>query len=225
MPRYTSHFILSCTRSGTIRICQPPNQDLFSLVANKLYLQVVRVYDMKGDLANTKPSLTRVPLKETPLRAMFWGGLDSIAVCTAGLGQVANLFTVKGVYHGRAAPTPQKVAERLHDASEVTKSCSVPTSPGGMALLATLTKTKEAKVTDGDGKLLATVQPSGINNYQVRCNTMHHTDSAYNMHNNRFDGIGTPAHVIEPAIFGIALLCVLQLVWRFSLLGDRWPID
>jgi hypothetical protein len=134
---------------------------------------------MKGDLANTKPSLTRVPLKETPLRAMFWGGLDSIAVCTAGLGQVANLFTVTGVYQGRAAPTPQKVAERLHDGSEVIKSCSVPTSPGGMALLATLTKTKEAKVTSGDGKVLATVQPSGINNYQVCHRTVQHTGSQH----------------------------------------------
>lgn len=131
-------------------------------------MQVVRVYDMKGDLANTKPALTRIPLKETPVRAMFWGGQESVAACTAGLGQVANLFTVTGVYQGRAVPTPQKVAERLHDGSEVTKSCSVPMSPGGVALLATLTKTKEAKVTDGNGKLLATVQPSGINNYQAR---------------------------------------------------------
>lgn len=125
---------------------------------------------MKGDWANTKPALTRVPLKETPLRAMFWGGQDSVAACTAGLGQVANLFTVEGVRQGRAVPTPQKVAERLHDGSEVAKSCSVPMSPGGTALLATLTKTKEAKVFSGSGQLLATVQPSGINNYQVRHN-------------------------------------------------------
>lgn len=126
---------------------------------------------MKGDWTNAKPALTRVPLKETPLRAMFWGGQDSIAACTAGLGQVANLFTVTGVHQGRAVPTPVLVAERLHDGSEVSQSCSVPTSPGGTALLATLTKTKEAKVFGGSGQLLATVQPSGINNYQVRCRT------------------------------------------------------
>lgn len=153
------------TPVDSLVVCATANEDCEAL-------QVVRVYDMKGDFATAKPALTRVPLKETPLRAMFLGGRDSIAACTAGLGQVANLFTVKGVYQGRAIPTPVKVAERLHDDSEVAKSCSVPTSPGGVALLATLTKTKEAKVTAGDGTTLTTVLPSGINNYQVR-NKLH----------------------------------------------------
>ena len=123
-------------------------------------LQIVRIFDMKGDMATTKPALTRVPLKETPLCAMFWGGRDSLAACTAGLGQVANLFSVQGVYQGRAVPTPQKLADRLHDSAEVTKCYSVPDSPGGRPLLSTVTKTKEAKVTDGNGNLLATVQPA-----------------------------------------------------------------
>lgn len=134
----------------------------------RLIVQVVRVFYMsKLDYSNPKPPLTRIPLKQTPVRAAFWGASDRLGICTAGLGEVVNLSTVSKVVHGGAMPSPHQVVSGIHDGLPIIRTCSAPTSPGGTPLLGTLTKTKEARVTTGDGCIIATVQPNGIENYQV----------------------------------------------------------
>eukprot|EP00892_Ulva_mutabilis_P003838 jgi/Ulvmu1/1826/UM119_0044.1 len=129
---------------------------------------VVRVFYMNQlEYSNPKPPLTRIPMKQTPIRAAFWGAADRLGVCTAGLGEVVNLSTISKIVHGGAMPSPQQVSSGIHDGLPVIRTCSAPQSPGGTPLLGTLTKTKEARVVTGDGTIIATVQPNGIENYQI----------------------------------------------------------
>lgn len=131
-------------------------------------VQVIRVFYMnKLDYSNLKPPLTRIPLKQMPIGAAFWGAPDRLGICSAGLGEVVNLSTVAKIVHGGAMPTPRQVAAAIHDGLPVIQTCFAPQSPGKTPLMATLTKTKEAKVVTGDGSVIATVQPNGIENYQV----------------------------------------------------------
>ena len=64
-------------------------------------------------------------------------------------------------------PAAQQVVSDIHDGFPVIRACSAPGSPGGTPLLGTLTKTKEAKLVNANGAIIATVQPNGIENYQV----------------------------------------------------------
>lgn len=135
-------------------------------------LQVIRVFYMnKLDYSNFKPPLTRIPLKQMPIGAAFWGAPDRLGICSAGLGEVVNLSTVAKIVHGGAMPTPRQVASAIHDGLPIIQTCFAPSSPGKTPLMATLTKTKEAKVITGDGSIIATVQPNGIENYQVWINS------------------------------------------------------
>lgn len=131
-------------------------------------LQVVRVFYMhKLDYSNSKPPLTRIPLKQMPISAAFWGSSDKLGICTAGLGDSVNLSTVTKIVHGGAMPTPKQVAAAIHDGLPSIQTCFAPNSPSNLPLMATLTKTREASVVLGDGTVLATVQPNGIENNQV----------------------------------------------------------
>lgn len=129
-------------------------------------MQVVRIYNMRGDFANPSPGLVRLPMPGNLLGAAFWGSNSIAAACVEGLGQVAN-FVLSSASSGHKGAQHTVALERIHGDSVAKAMHSVPTSRGRVPVMATMTRTKSVAVVLGAGNKVAEVEPNGIENYQV----------------------------------------------------------
>lgn len=130
-------------------------------------LQVVRIYNMKGDFAAPAPSLRRLPLSGVPLGAAFWGDDSTAGACIEGVGEVAAMVTA-AVPPGQNRVAETTLLSAIHGAAPATAVCAAATSGGGRPVMATMTAKNKVAVMLGGGKKVAEVEPNGIENYQVR---------------------------------------------------------
>jgi hypothetical protein len=166
-----SHIITSCEDQVRPRSAACPCSCMVGSVRSPTWsvtlkqVQVVRMYNMRGDFSNPNPGLVRLPMPGNPLGAAFWGSNSTAAACVEGLGQVAN-FVVSSASSGRKGAQYTVALERIHGDSVAKAMHSAPTSGGGVPVMATMTRTKSVAVILGSNKV-AEVEPNGIENYQV----------------------------------------------------------
>ena len=123
---------------------------------------------MKGDFATAAPRLSRLPVSGVPLGAAFWHNTATAGACIEGVGEVATLVSATvPPGHNRVAETT--LLSAIHGAAPATAMAAAPSSGGGRPVMATMTAKNKVAVMLGGGKLVAEVEPNGIENYQVSC--------------------------------------------------------
>lgn len=128
---------------------------------------------MRGDFADPKPALLRQPLKSDPFGAIFWGNAHTTAACVASLTLGADVImtTSSPARGGSVRDVQEVICAAVHGQMEGGMVAGAPTCGGGRPVLASMTKKKEVQLVmggAGGGRLLASVEPNGIENYQVR---------------------------------------------------------